>query len=189
MTQTIQATLDDLARVAEHAKAELIDGALVLMSPTGFLPNYVAGEIYASLREYARRTRAGYAIADNAGFVVDLPRRKSFSPDAAFYTGKPTGMRFLEGAPVFAVEVRSEHDYGRAAEQELAVKRADYFAAGTLVVWDVDVLSNDIIRSYQAGAPDQPVIYCRGEYASAEAAVPGWSILVDDLFPYYTNPE
>jgi hypothetical protein len=33
------------------------------------------------------------------------------------------------------------------------------------------------------------VIYHRGEYASAEAAVPGWSILVDDLFPYFTNPE
>ncbi len=189
MTQTTQATLDDLARVAEHAKAELIDGVLVLMSPTGFLPNYVAGEIYASLREYARRTRAGYAIADNAGFVVDLPRRKSFSPDAAFYTGKPTGMRFLEGAPVFAAEVRSENDYGRAAEQEMAEKRADYFAAGTLVVWDIDVLSNDIIRSYHAEASDQPMIYRRGDRATAEPAVPGWSLLVDDLFPYYIDSE
>lgn len=75
----------------------------MLLSPTGFLPNYVTGEIYASLREYARRIRTGYAIADNAGFVVDLPRRKSFSPDAAFYTGKPAGMRFLEGAPVFTL--------------------------------------------------------------------------------------
>ncbi|HEU4329275.1 MAG TPA: Uma2 family endonuclease [Roseiflexaceae bacterium] len=187
MTQTTQATLDDLAQLREHAKAELVNGTLVLMPPSGFLPNYVAGEIYASLREYARRTRAGYAIADNAGFVVDLPRRKSFSPDAAFYTGKPTGMRFLEGAPVFAAEVRSENDYGRAAEQEMAEKRADYFAAGTLVVWDVDVLSNDIIRSYHADAPDQPVIYRRGNHASAEPAVPGWSLLVDDLFPYYTD--
>jgi Uma2 family endonuclease len=99
MTQTTNATLDDLARVAEHGKAELADGAIVQMSPTGFLPSYVAGEIYASLREYARRTRAGYAIGDNVGYLVDLPHRKSFSIDTAFYTGKPTGMRFLEGAP------------------------------------------------------------------------------------------
>jgi len=56
-------------------------------------------------------------------------------------TGKPTSMRFLEGAPIFAVEVCSENDYGRAAEREMADKRADYFAAGTLVVWDVDILS------------------------------------------------
>jgi Uma2 family endonuclease len=49
-------------------------------------------------------------------------------------------MKFFEGAPVFAVEVRSEGDYGPAAERELAEKRADYFAAGTLAVWDVDLL-------------------------------------------------
>lgn len=29
-------------------------------------------------------------------------------------------MRFLEGAPAFAVEVRSENDYGPAAEREIA---------------------------------------------------------------------
>ena len=189
MTQIKSATIDDLARVAENAKAELIDGAIVPMSPTGFLPSYVAGEIYASLRDYARRSRSGYAIGDNAGFIVDLPHRKSFSPDAAFYTGKPTGMRFLEGAPTFAVEVRSENDYGRVAEQELAEKRADYFATGTLVVWDVDVLSDDIVRVYRADTPTHPTIYRRGDQAEAEPAVPGWSIGVDDLFPYYTASE
>jgi Uma2 family endonuclease len=186
MTQTAAATIADLHSVAEHGKAELIDGVIVTMSPTGFLPNYVAGEIYVSLREYARQTRSGYAIGDNAGFIVDLPNRKSFSPDAAFYTGKPTGMRFLEGAPIFAVEVRSENDYGRVAEQEQADKRADYFAAGTLVVWDVDVLSDDIVRVYYANTPAQPTIYRRGDRAHAEPAVPGWSIAIDDLFPYYT---
>jgi Uma2 family endonuclease len=44
-------------------------------------------------------------------------------------------MRFFEGAPVFAVEVRSENDYGPDAEREIVQKRADYFAAATLVVW------------------------------------------------------
>lgn len=39
MTQTKSATIDDLARVADHGKAELIAGVIVPMSPTGFLPN------------------------------------------------------------------------------------------------------------------------------------------------------
>lgn len=170
--QLKSATIDDLAHVAEDRKAELIDGVIVEMSPTGFLPNDVAGEIYTSLRAYARRTKSGYAISDNAGFVVDLPHRQSFSPDAAYYTGVPTGMRFLEGAPVFAVEVRSENDYGTTAERALAEKRADYFATGTLVVWDVDVLSDDIVRVYRADTPEMPVLYRRGEHAEAEPAVP-----------------
>jgi Uma2 family endonuclease len=91
-------------------------------------------------------------------------------------------MKFLEGAPVFAAEVRSEGDYGPIAEQEIAEKRDDYFAAGTLVVWDVDLLSGDVIRVYRASDPAKPTIYHRGEVAEAEPAVPGWRMPVNDLF-------
>ena len=178
----VAAPLNDLRHVAENGKAELIKGELVRMSPTGGLPGYAAGEIFASLREYAQRTHTGYAFADNVGFIVDLPERQSFSPDAAFYTGELT-MKFLKGAPVFAVEVRSEGDYGSTAEQEMAQKRADYFSAGTLVVWDVDLISEDVVRSYKATNPDEPIAYRRGEQAEAEPAVPRWTLAVDSLFP------
>jgi Uma2 family endonuclease len=92
-------------------------------------------------------------------------------------------MRFLEGAPAFAVEVRSEGDYGPAAEQRMAEKRRDYFAAGTLCVWDVDVLSPGRIKSYHAGDPDKPIIYRSGDVANAGDAVHDWSMEVDDLLP------
>jgi Uma2 family endonuclease len=177
-----KATIEDLYHVPEHGKAELVDGELIRMAPTGFLPNRAAGAIYVSLREYERRTGSGFACTDNAGFKVNLPHRESFSPDAAFYMGQPTGMRFLEGAPIFAVEVRSEGDYGPAAEKATADKRADYFAVGTLVVWDVDLLSPDVIRAYRASKPNNPTIYRRGEMATAESALPGWRMPVDELF-------
>ncbi len=182
MITKTHATLDDLYALPEDGKAEIVKGVLMPMSPTGFLPNRAAGEIYARLREYERRTGRGYALTDNAGFVVNLPNRSSFSPDAAFYTGQVTGMKFLEGAPIFAVEVRSEGDYGPLAEREMAEKRSDYFAAGTLVVWDVDLLSDDVIKVYRASAPDTPTVYRRGDMAEAEPAVPGWSMPVDALF-------
>jgi Uma2 family endonuclease len=176
------ATVDDLYRVPDHGKAELVDGELVLMSPTGFLPGRAGGNIYASLREYERRTRRGYALPDNVGFLVDLPRRRSFSPDAAFHAGPPTRGKFLNGAPMFAAEVRSEGEYGPAADRKLARKRADYFAAGTQVVWDVDVLRHERVWVYAAEAPETPRVYERGLRAEAEPALPGWSLLVDDLF-------
>lgn len=182
MSTVKETTIEDLYRVPEHAKAEIVDGELMLMPPTGFLPSRAAGAIYASLRDYERRTEAGFAFPDNTGFKVDLPNRKSFSPDAAFYIGKPTGMRFLEGAPVFAAEVRSEGDYGPAAERDATAKRRDYFAAGTLVVWDVDLLSGAVIRVYRASDPDNPKIYRHGEVAEAEPALPGWELPVDELF-------
>jgi len=182
MSTRTEATIDDLYRVPENGKAEIVNGELVLMSPTGGVPGRAGGEIYASLHEYERRTRSGYAFPDNVGFIVNLPNRKSFSPDAAYYVGKSPGMKYIEGTPIFAVEVRSENDYGDAAEQEMAEKRADYFAAGTLVVWDVDLLGDDVVRVYRASAPSTPTIYRRGDVAEAEPAVPGWSMPVDDLF-------
>jgi Uma2 family endonuclease len=182
MPTKAQATIEDLYHVPEDGKAELVNGELRLMSPTGDLPGSAGGEIYVSLRAYARRTSMGRAYTDNAGFVVNLPHRKSFSPDAAYYVGPRTGGKFLEGAPVFAVEVRSEGDYGPAAERELAAKRCDYFAAGTLVVWDVDVLETEVVNVYRATEPDHPTVYQRGQFAEAEPAVPGWTMAVDDLF-------
>jgi Uma2 family endonuclease len=182
MTTKAEATIEDLYQVPDNAKAEIVNGELVLMSPTGAAPGYAGDEIFASLREYARRTRSGRAVSDNKGFLVKLPNRRSFSPDAAFYVGPSPGMRFYQGAPVFAVEVRSEGDYGPKAEEAMTDKRADYFAAGTLVVWDVDLLSPDVVRAYRASDPETPTIYRRGEIADAEPAVPGWRMPVDDLF-------
>lgn len=176
-----EATVEDLYRV--EGKAEIVGGELVLMTPAGGLHGYAVVEIVASLREYGKRMKRGFAIPDNVGFIVDLPNRRSFSPDVAFWTGGPLTAKFIDGAPVFAVEVRSEDDYGPAAERAMADKRRDYFAAGTLVVWDVDVLKEEIVRVYRASDPARPRVYRRGEVAEAEPAVPGWSMPVEDLFP------
>jgi Uma2 family endonuclease len=176
-----EATVDDLYRVDQ--KAELVGGELVLMAGTGGLPNFAGGQIFVSLHAYARATRAGYALTDNATFIVDLPNRRSFSPDVSFTTVPALTRKFINGAPCFAVEVRSDGDYGPAAERAMADKRADYFAAGTLVVWDVDVLDEHLVRVFRAGEPDAPRVYHRGELAEAEPALSGWSMPVDDLFP------
>ena len=175
-----RATIKDLYKV--EGKAELVNGEIVHMPPTGDDPSYASGEIFVHLRDYAKSTRRGRAYGDGVGFHVNLPHRESLSPDAAYHIGQRTGMRFPEGAPVFAVEVRSENDYGPAAERAMAAKRADYFACGTLVVWDVDLLSEDVIRSYKVSDPEHPVIFRRGEIADAEPAVPGWRMAVNELF-------
>lgn len=181
MKSAARATVDDLYRVPEDAKAELVNGELLLMSPTGGFPSSASGAIYASLRQHQRTAGGGRAYPDNAGFIVDLPHRKSFSPDAAFHKDPALSMKFVEGAPVFAVEVRSENDYGPEAEKAMARKRADYFAAGTLVVWDVDLLGPDVVRVFRAREAE-PTIYGRGQTAEAEPAVPGWRMPVDELF-------
>ncbi len=178
---TTYATVEDLYHIPENAKAELINGEIVALSPTGGLPDYAAMKITVSLFAHIEKTVQGHAAGDNVGFIVDLPNRKSFSPDAAFHK-HPLTMKFIEGAPLFAVEVRSEGDYGAKAEKAINEKRADYFAAGTLVVWDVDLLSDNVVSVYRVDHPHKPTIYHRGEFAEAEPAVSGWTMPVDTLF-------
>ena len=162
-------------------KAEIVGGRIVMMSPTGDMPSSAAFAIVVRLREFAKEN-GGRAYGDNVGFLVSLPNRKSFCPDGAYYTGPRAQMKFLPSAPDFAIEVRSDSDYGPAAEREMSTKRADYFAAGTKVVWDVDLLDEDVVRVYRAESPGQPTVYRRGEMAEAEPAVPGWKFHVDELF-------
>ncbi len=179
-TKSARDTIKDLYKAP--GKAELVNGELVLMPPTGLNPGYAAGEIFASLREHVRRAHRGRAFTDNAGFLVELPNRQSFSPDAAYCRDDQRGMKFHRGPPTFAAEVRSENDYGPAVERTIAAKRADYFAAGTEVIWDVDLLSDDVVRVYRRDHPESPTVYRRGDRAEAEPAVSGWAMAVEDLF-------
>lgn len=182
-TPPVRATLDDLMRV--DGKAELVGGRIVHAMPSGDTPSTVAFEIAVRLRDYARAAGRGKAYADGIGFAVPelTSGRESFSPDASYYTGPLPAdrMRFVDGAPDFAAEVRSENDYGPAAEREMAAKRADYFEAGTLVVWDVDPRARTVAK-YTPADPLTPTPFGPGQDADAEPAVPGWRLAVDALF-------
>ncbi len=181
--QQLKATLDDLYRTPE--KAELIRGRIVHLMATGRKPNRVAGRIFRSLDDHAEQARFGEAYTDNMGFAVPVmpSGRESFSPDASYHKGPfpKDAMRFIEGAPSFAVEVRSESDYTPSAEIDMAEKRADYFLAGTEVVWDVDPIA-ECVHVYRPADPDQPTTFRRGDTADAEPAVPGWRVAVDWIF-------
>ncbi|CAN5458066.1 hypothetical protein BH18ACI1_BH18ACI1_09160 [soil metagenome] len=179
-TTTTEELIEKLYRT--EGKAEIVNGEIVEMPPTGYEPGIASHTITTELRKYGRKTNLGFGVPDNVAFKVTLPNRKSFSPDAAFHTGEKTGMKFLEGAPIFAVEVRSENDYGSQAEKAIAEKRADYFAAGTEIVWDVDLLSDEVIKSFHGDNPDNPKVFRRGDVANAEPVLPKWKMAVNELF-------
>ena len=180
---SVSATLEDLAR--EPGKAELIGGRIVRYMPTGHKPNRVASRIFRSLDDHADLIGIGITYTDSMGFTIpELPSgRRSFSPDVSYYVGPlPKNlMRFVDGPPTLAVEVRSEGDRGPAALAIMAAKRADYFEAGTLVVWDVDPVA-ETVAVYRADAPDTATLHAMGQVAEAEPAAPGWRMEVSRIF-------
>ena len=178
-----RATIDDLMRV--EGKAELIDGRVVRLMSPGRLPNIVSGRIYVELLLWIRAAPGrGEAYVETMSFAVPMlaSRRESFQPDVAYAVGPFAAdpMDAHPGPPLFAVEVRSKDDYGPARDRDCAAKRADYFEAGTLVVWDVDPLARTI-ACHRAADPLAPQVFGPGEAADAEPAVPGWRVRVDDV--------
>lgn len=168
-----------------EGRAEVVGGAVIRLPYFGARPGSAVNEVRASLHAYTRRTTVGLAVGSSSAFRVGLPRRLTISAAAAYWAGPrppPYGECFA-GAPQFAAEVRVWEDYeDPSADRRFADRRADYFAAGTLVVWDVDLLGADVVRVYRASDPLNPTVYRRGQTAEAEPAVPGWTMPVDDLF-------
>jgi len=175
-----EATLEDLWEF--RGRAELIDGRIVEMSPKSFRSGEAAHRIRLSLDAHRLVHGGGHAISEGLGFVFATPGTQLFIPDVFWWTHALPETELLRGAPAFAVEVRSQSDYGPGAERAMAIKRAHYFAGGTQVVWDVDVLREGVVRVYRADDPEHPAIYRRGEVAEAEPAVAGWRMPVDELF-------
>lgn len=175
-----EATLEDLWNLDEPA--ELIDGEIIPVTPVPYRPGRAALLIWRSLEEHARLHGGGHAIADPTQHVLPGERPQVVIPDASWWIGAPREDEMLPGAPALAVEVRSKNGYGPAAERKITRKRSLYFAAGTQVVWDVDVLREAVIRAYRAADPERPAVFRRGEVADAEPAVPGWRFPVDEMF-------
>jgi Uma2 family endonuclease len=90
MTTKAKVTIQDLYEVPDNQKAEIVNGKIVLMSPTGARPGRAAMRIVTSLSRHEDEHGGGYAFGDNVGFAVNLPDRDSFSPDAAWHVGNVT---------------------------------------------------------------------------------------------------
>jgi Uma2 family endonuclease len=175
-----KATVDDLRYV--DARAEIVDGNLVVIAPSGFKHVRARGFILHSLMLFENDPESdGIGLTSSVAFLVDAPHRQSICADVSWYTG-PIVDGHAPVPPVFAAEVRDFASYGEEAEAYRATKRADFFAAGTQVVWDADVLREKVIRVYRATDPENPTVYRRGEVAEAEPAVPGWRFPVDELW-------
>lgn len=108
-----------------EGKAEIVHGRIIHLMPTGGIPALAAFAVAISLHLYVKSHGLdGVVLPDNAGFIVRLPHRQSFSPDVAYYVGPPASMKLFEGAPRLTVEVRSEGEYGPSAEREIARQTA-----------------------------------------------------------------
>jgi Uma2 family endonuclease len=131
-------TADDLLRMGDVGRCELIYGELIMMSPAGAQHGVVAMRFGSFLSQFVDAHDLGAVFAAETGFKIasdpDLVRAPdvSFVRKARLAGGVPKG--FLEGVPDLAVEVLSPEDRKREAAEKIAT----WLAHGTAVVWEAD---------------------------------------------------
>ncbi len=92
-------------------RLELVDGEIIVMSPSGYESDEVAAEFVRQLGNWVKPKKLGRVTASSAGF--NLPDSNTRSPDVSFVKAerlKKSPRSFADLAPDLMVEVKSPTD-------------------------------------------------------------------------------
>ncbi len=174
-------TPEQFLELPDRDRYELVGGELVeqIMS---FEAGVIAGEIYARLREYVDARGLGLAAPDGVTyqcFAADPGRVRR--PDVSFIArGRLPREQFSTGhvhvAPDLAVEVVSPNDLYYDVEEKVQ----EYLDAGVRLVWVASPKSRSVV-TYRVGRNE--LHFGPPDVLTAEDVIPGFSVIVSDLFP------
>ena len=157
-------------------RMELVDGNIVVMSPSGYESDEVAVEFAAQLRNWVKPRKLGRITGAGAGF--ELPNSNVRAPDVSFVLAERLRISprsFAELAPDLMVEVKSPSD----TLKSLRDKIKDFMAQGTRI----GILINPEKHRVEIYRPDSEVIILGdGDILTVPDLLPGWEVAVSDLW-------
>jgi len=172
-------TIKDLEKLqTEHPdyRMELVDGNIIVMSPSGYESDEVATEFGTQLLNWVKPRKLGRVTGSSAGFI--LPNSDIRAPDVSFVLAerlRKSPRSFAELAPDLMVEVKSPSD----SVKSLRTKIEEFLAVGTRV----GILINPekhIVEIYRSG--QDVIILGDGDVLTIPDLLPGWEIGIDDLW-------
>ena len=170
-------TVKDLENLQAHCpdyRLELVDGKMIVMSPSGYESDEVAFQVGANLWNWVKPRQLGRVTGSSAGFSLANTR----APDVSFIRAErlprsPRGYATIP--PDLMVEVKSPTD----KVDELRDKIDEFLAQGTVV----GILVNPDDRTVEIRRPDQtPIVLCDGDVLTVPELLPGWEVLVSELW-------
>jgi Uma2 family endonuclease len=159
---------------------ELVNGEIVPVAPVFDLHGSVCVRIIVAVVPFAR-TIGARVLDSSVGFMVGGELQQLRAPDVSLVSRERLsilrGVGFAHGAPDLAVEVLSEGQHGEAFARP---KLAEYFAAGSKVVWFAD-LRTQTVREYLPGHREYR-LYSGDAAITLDAIAPGASFPVSSFF-------
>ena len=179
MATTTRMTLEQLERLPEDERGELIRGEWRPMCPPGLEHGEIALTTGTVLRAWVKPRGLGVVFVES-GFTLGREPDTVVGPDVAFLRAErlpPSDQyaRFGPAAPDLAVEIVSPSDSAADVEEKVRL----YLDAGTSLLWVVEPRR----RTVTVYAPDRPPrVLAEGDTLDGGDVLPGFSCKVSDLF-------
>ncbi|MGF1478747.1 MAG: Uma2 family endonuclease [Cyanophyceae cyanobacterium] len=170
--------IQDLKRLQdEHPeyRMELVDGAVIIMSPSGYESDEVALEFARLLANWVRPRRLGRVTGSSAGFI--LPNTDLRAPDVSFVRAerlRRTTRSYAELVPDLMVEVQSPSD----STKKLRDKIQEFLSLGAKVGILVDPIAQTI-EIYRLG---ESKILNNEETLTIPDLLPGFAVAISELW-------
>ncbi|KGF72638.1 hypothetical protein DO97_06820 [Neosynechococcus sphagnicola sy1] len=172
-------TIQDLEKIqSEHPdyRMELVDGEIIVMSPSGYESEEVATGFAAELLKWVKPRKLGRVVGSSAGFT--LPNLDLRAPDVSFVFAerlRRSPRSFAELTPDLIVEVKSPGD----RLKKLRAKIDEFLSFGTKVGILINP-ENHTVEVYRSG---QGVITLGDtEVLTVPDLLPGWQVAIADLW-------
>lgn len=174
-------TATDLERLQAQLsdyQMELVDGEIILMSPSGLEPDEIAVEIASQLRNWVRPRKLGRVAGSSAGFKLPNATGDVRAPDCSFIQAsrlRRTTQDFAQLIPDLAFEVVSKSDSLSKQRQKVQT----YLGLGMVVGVVVDPRTRTV-EVYRPG--QEAIVLQNGDTLTVPELLPGWAMEVESIW-------
>jgi Uma2 family endonuclease len=171
---------EELARMGDLGRCELIDGRIVRMSPSNYEHGGIEVNLAVLLKAFVRQRKLGRVLAGDVGIYTQRNPDRVRGADVAFvgretYSRRTRRLAFLDVAPELMVEVLSPEDRAMDVTQKLR----EYFEIGVRLVWLVDPKAR-VVSAYRS-LPEIRELK-EGDRLTGDDVLPGFDVPVAEVF-------
>ena len=173
--KALEKELEEIQIAYPDYRLELVDGSIIIMSPSGYESEEVGTEFAALLRNWVRPRKLGRVVGSSAGFK--LPNSDLRAPDVSFVCAnrlKKSTEDYAELVPDLVVEVKSKTD----SLDKLRKKIEDFMNLGA----KVGILINPKTRTVEVSCPGETVIFKDGDILTLPDLLPGWEVAISEIW-------
>ncbi len=162
---------------------ELISGELIEMPPANSVHTWLATELAAYIREFAKPRNSGFVFCEGA-FSPENDASALLVPDMAFVHRErmpiPFPLPFFDFMPDMATEIVSPSN----VRAELRRKTTIYLDNGVSLVWIVNPMNRQVkvFRAIGSGEIEHEIVGV-DSVLSGEDVLPGFELQVSELLP------